>query len=74
MIDTNGDGIFETASWSLGKDLDHDHIPDWTEMLNAFRAAGWQAGADWPKGKKEWPHVQKTFRIKLVSIKCFEIS
>lgn len=32
-------------------------------MLNAFRANNWQCGADWPKGKQESPHVQKTFGI-----------
>jgi hypothetical protein len=32
-------------------------------MLNAFKNNGWECGADWANGKKEYPHVQKTFGI-----------
>lgn len=32
-------------------------------MIEAFKKNGWTAGKDWPKGKREWPHVQKTFGL-----------
>jgi peptidoglycan L-alanyl-D-glutamate endopeptidase CwlK len=63
LIDRNKDGTFEEASWKLTEDIDKDNVPDWTEMLNAFKNNGWECGADWANGKKEYPHVQKTFGI-----------
>lgn len=62
LIDRNLDGKFEEASYDQIVDMDKDMLPDWLEMLNAFRERGWECGADW-KAHRESPHVQKTYGL-----------
>ncbi len=58
--DLNGDGVYETASWEDTIDFDGDGKADWMEVINIFKANGWEWGGDW-KSFKDRPHVQKTF-------------
>ena len=44
-------------------DFDKDGKPDWMEVINIFKANGWEWGGDW-KSIKDKPHVQKTFGLK----------
>lgn len=51
------------VSWDIGKDWDGDHTSDWMEVVNIFKAKGWEWGGDW-KSLKDYPHLQKTFGHK----------
>lgn len=44
-------------------DFDKDGKSDWMEVINIFKANGWEWGGDW-KSLKDRPHVQKTFGNK----------
>lgn len=48
----------KTASWDTVKDFDKDGKSDWMEVINIFKAAGWEWGGDW-KSFKDLPHVEK---------------
>ena len=60
LIDKNGDGIFETASWNTTSDDDKDGTPDWTEAVIYLKKRGWVWGGDW-KSFPDYPHFEKTF-------------
>jgi peptidoglycan L-alanyl-D-glutamate endopeptidase CwlK len=60
LIDTDGNGTFETASWDTKKDSDKDGMSDWMECVTIFKKYGWEWGGDWKKFK-DAPHFQKTF-------------
>ena len=59
LIDKDGNGTFETASWDTIADLDKDNLSDWLEVVNVFKKYGWEWGGDWRF--KDLPHFQKTF-------------
>lgn len=60
LYDKNGDGKFEVLSWDLDYDFDKDGVKDWQEVVQTFKAAGWEWGGDW-HSIKDNPHLQKTF-------------
>jgi len=60
LIDKNGDGIFETASWNIASDDDKDGTPDWMEAVTYLKKLGWVWGDDW-KSFPDYPHFEKTF-------------
>jgi peptidoglycan L-alanyl-D-glutamate endopeptidase CwlK len=47
-------------SWNDTKDLDHDGIADWLEVVTVFARKGWTWGGNW-KTFKDKPHLEKTF-------------
>lgn len=47
------------TSWDIHKDLDKDGVADWIEVVNVFRASGWEWGGLWKF--VDDPHLQKTF-------------
>lgn len=53
----------KTVSWDIGKDFDGDHLADWMEVVNIFKAAGWEWGGNWTS-LRDYPHLQKTFGYK----------
>lgn len=59
LIDKDGDGKLETASWDIHKDWDGDMIADWKEVVQVFKKYGWEYGGDWRF--KDFPHFEKTF-------------
>ena len=59
LIDKDGDGRFESASWDVFKDWDKDGIADWKEVVHVFKKYGWTWGGDFRF--KDMPHFQKTF-------------
>lgn len=73
VIDRDRNGTYEEMSWDTRADFDKDGIPDWREVVNVFRAAGYIWGADWDndgvtkaEGDRDEhlvdaPHLQKTF-------------
>lgn len=52
LLDKNGDGVFETASWSVDK--------YWMAAINYFKSIGWNWGGDWTSFK-DYPHMEKPF-------------
>lgn len=53
----------KTVSWDINRDFDGDHLADWMEVVNIFKAAGWEWGGGWAS-LKDYPHLQKTFGYK----------
>lgn len=49
----------KSVSWDMKKDFDGDKVPDWMEVVNIFRAAGWSWGGTWRT--PDYPHFEKTF-------------
>lgn len=60
LVDKDGDGKFESASWDTKADFDKDGIPDWMEVTNYFKSKGWTWGGDF-KSLVDAPHFEKTF-------------
>lgn len=58
LIDKDGNGTYETASWDTRGDYDADKQADWMEIVNIFKQFGWEWGGDWKF--KDDPHFQKT--------------
>lgn len=59
VVDKDGNGSFETASWDTKTDFDKDGKSDWSEVVNIFKQHGWEWGGDWKF--LDMPHFQKTF-------------
>ena len=57
-----------TISWDLKKDWDGDKIPDWMEVVNVFKNAGYHWGGDWVSFK-DYPHIEKRGDWKNLLIK-----
>ncbi len=55
----------KTFSWDTGKDWNGDHEADWMEVVDCFKAEGWEWGGDWVKLKmsklNDYPHFEKKF-------------
>jgi len=60
LVDTNGDGKFNSASWNTKADYDKDGIPDWKECADYFKSIGAVWGGDWTRFK-DFPHFEITF-------------
>lgn len=48
------------VSWDRDADFNADALSDWFQVVEAFKAKGWEWGGDW-KSFKDYPHLQKTF-------------
>jgi peptidoglycan L-alanyl-D-glutamate endopeptidase CwlK len=59
IVDADGNGSYETASWDTKTDFDKDGKSDWSEVVNIFKQHGWEWGGDWKF--TDAPHFQKTF-------------
>lgn len=59
VVDKDGNGSFETASWHVKTDFDGDGKSDWQEVVAIFKRYGWEWGGDWKF--YDAPHFQKTF-------------
>lgn len=60
LLDRDGDGTFEAASWDTKKDFDGDGVSDWMEVVKVFEDLGFEWGGSWAKFK-DYPHFQMTF-------------
>lgn len=59
LVDKDGNGTYDSASWETNIDFDGDGISDWMEVVNIAKQYGWEWGGDWKFLDK--PHFQKTF-------------
>lgn len=59
LLDKNGDGVFEEASWNTILDFDKDGKADWLECVEHFKSIGAVWGGDWKF--KDKPHFEMTF-------------
>lgn len=59
IIDKDGNGSYETASWDVKSDFDGDGKSDWQEVVTIFKQHGYEWGGDWKF--TDLPHFQKTF-------------
>lgn len=66
VVDTDGNGSFESASWDAHKDFDGDGKSDWMEVVQIFKRYGWEWGGDWKFSDQ--PHFQKTFGKSIVQL------
>lgn len=58
LVDHDGNGTYETASWETNVDFDGDGRADWQEVVAIFKRYGWEWGGDWKF--TDMPHFQKT--------------
>tara|TARA_R110000822_G_scaffold32188_4_gene92663 strand:- start:1701 stop:2243 length:543 start_codon:yes stop_codon:yes gene_type:complete len=59
LLDKDGNGTYESASWDTALDFDSDEKADWLEAVEVFKSYGWEHGGDWKFQDK--PHFQKTY-------------
>lgn len=69
LLDKDGDGNFETASWDTKADFDGDKVADWMEVTQALKAIGAEWGGDW-KSFKDYPHFEFNFGLKASHMKA----
>tara|TARA_R110000868_G_scaffold351732_1_gene613006 strand:- start:474 stop:980 length:507 start_codon:yes stop_codon:yes gene_type:complete len=66
LVDKDGNGTFESASWDTKSDFDGDKKGDWQEVVAVFKRYGWEWGGDWRF--VDAPHFQKTFGKSIVDL------
>jgi peptidoglycan L-alanyl-D-glutamate endopeptidase CwlK len=66
LIDKDGNGTHETASWDIKTDFDKDGKSDWQEIVAIFKRYGWSWGGDWKF--LDTPHFQKTFGYSIMQL------
>jgi peptidoglycan LD-endopeptidase CwlK len=69
LVDTNGDGRFNAASWNTTADFDKDGKADWAEVSDLFtQKYGMEVLF---KNGKRWdlPHFQKRFGLTIAEAK-----
>lgn len=71
IVDTDGNGTFETTSWNRDKDFDADGKADWMEVVAIFKKHGWAWGGDW-KSLKDYPHFEKTMGVTLSNARALK--
>lgn len=64
LIDKDGNGTFESASWDTLKDFDGDKMADWMEVVSVFKAAGFKWGGDF-NSLKDYPHFEMSFGLSI---------
>ncbi|MEN9389317.1 MAG: Cellulophaga phage phiSM [Candidatus Parcubacteria bacterium] len=72
LVDTDGNGSFETASWDSKTDFDRDSKADWQEVVAIFKRYGYEWGGDWKF--VDAPHFQKTFGKSIVDLQALHNS
>mgnify|MGYP007100044882 FL=1 len=60
LLDKNGDGVFEEASWNTVLDFDKDGKADWMECVEYFKSIGAKWGGDF-QSIVDKPHFEMTF-------------
>jgi len=66
IIDKDGNGTYESASWDVKSDFDGDGKSDWQEVVSIFKRYGWEWGGDWKF--YDAPHFQKTLGYSIAQL------
>ncbi len=66
IIDKDGNGSHEAASWDVMTDFDGDGRSDWREVVSIFKRYGWEWGGDWKF--YDAPHFQKTLGYSIADL------
>lgn len=64
IVDTDGNGTYETTSWDTRKDYDQDVVADWMEVVTIFKKYKFFWGGDW-KSFKDLPHLERNCGFSL---------
>jgi peptidoglycan L-alanyl-D-glutamate endopeptidase CwlK len=69
LIDKDGNGTYETASWDFKLDVDNDGTIDFEEVDQVFKMYGW-VGLYKADGKRwDFPHFQKPSKYSVIDLK-----
>lgn len=68
LLDKDGNGTYETASWETNVDFDGDGQADWREVVESFTKIGAEWGGNWGKPKTDEPHFQITLGHSIHSL------
>ncbi len=60
IYDKDANGTYESLSWDILKDFDHDGEADWMEVVDTFETAGYTWGGRF-HSITDNPHFEKTF-------------
>lgn len=66
VLDKDGNGSYETASWDTHIDMDGDGQSDWMEVVHILKLHGYEWGGDWKF--TDMPHFQKLFGHSIVDL------
>lgn len=66
IVDKDGNGSYESASWDVKSDFDGDGKSDWQEVVGIFKRYGWEWGGDWKF--YDAPHFQKTLGYSIAQL------
>jgi peptidoglycan L-alanyl-D-glutamate endopeptidase CwlK len=69
VVDKDGNGSYETASWDTKSDFDGDGKSDWQEVVAIFKRYGWEWGGNWASFP-DMPHFQKTLGYTIVQLQA----
>lgn len=61
LVDKDGNGTNEAASWDTKTDFDKDNMADWMEIVAIFEKYKWSWGGKWVGKLNDAPHFEKTF-------------
>jgi hypothetical protein len=67
LVDRDGNGTHESASWETNVDFDGDGKSDWQEVVAIAKQYGWEWGGSWARFS-DMPHFQKTFGLNVVEL------
>ena len=73
LIDTDGNGTYETASWDTATDFDHNGISTWMKCVQIAKVHGFEWGGEW-QTFKDLPHFQMAFGHKASDLLALKTS
>lgn len=68
LVDKDGNGTYESASWETNVDFDGDGKADWQEVVEIFKRIGAEWGGDWKF--TDMPHFQITLGYSIADLKA----
>lgn len=68
IVDKDGNGSYESASWDVKMDFDGDGKSDWMEVVAIFKRYGWIWGGDWKF--YDAPHFEKSLGYSIAQLQA----